>query len=127
MVTVRKASVQFLLALFVFNTAVCTCAATVSENAKDAHAHHQSSEAGSRSDCHDGVCLGSCDQAVVTKPGSVTALATVVRLELEPVLLETVELAVVKTPISTKITGPPFYRYRLGTDTPITRKDRLLA
>ncbi len=127
MVNVRKAVVQFLLALFVLNTTVCTCAATVSENAVDAHAHHQSAQADSRSDCHDGVCLGSCGQAVAVKPDAVAALATVVRFELEPAFLEPVALTVTTPPVLTKITGPPFHQYRTLTETPITLKDRLLA
>lgn len=127
MMNVRKAAIECLLALFVLNTAVCTCAATVSENAGDAHTHHQHNEASSRPDCHDGACLGSCSQTVAAQPGSVAALAQGNHLELEPVVLEPVELTVAKMLIVTKITGPPFHSYLIQTDTPITRKDRLLA
>ena len=127
MMNVRKAAIECLLALFVLNTAVCTCAATVSENAVDAHAHHQHNGASSRPDCHDGACLGSCSQTVAAQPGSVAALAQGNHLELEPVVLEPVELTVAKMRIVTKITGPPFHSDLIQTDTPITRKDRLLA
>ena len=127
MMNVRKAAIECLLALFVLNTAVCTCAATVSENAVDAHTHHQHNEASSRPDCHDGACLGSCSQTVAAQPGSVAALAQGNHLELEPVVLDPVELTVAKTHLVTKITGPPFHFYLIQTDTPITRKDRLLA
>ncbi len=124
MVNVRKAAVQFLLALFVLNTTVCTCAG---ENVKDTHAHHQSAEAGSGSECHDGACLGSCGQAVAAKSDSVAAPAPVVRLELEPAFLGPVELSVVKAPEFTKISRLAVHQYCVRTDTPVTRKDRLLA
>ena len=124
MVIVRKAAVQFLLALFVLNTTICACAAAVSENA---HAHHQSTEVDSRSDCHDGVCLGNCGQAVAAKPDAVAALATVVRLEVELAFLDPVALIVAKPLVVMNVTGPPFHQYLIRTDTPITRKDRLLA
>ncbi len=127
MMNVRKAAVQCLLALFVLNTAVCTCAATVSENAVDAHAHHQHNEASSRPDCHDGACLGSCSQTVAAKPGSVAAFAQGNHLELEQVVVEPVELIVAEVRAVTKDTGPPFHQYPIQTDTPVTRKDRLLA
>ena len=127
MMNVRKAAIQCVLALFVLNTAACTCAVTASENAVDAHAHHQHNEASSRPDCHDGACLGSCSQTVAAQPGSAAALAQGNHLELEPVALEPVELIVAEVRAVTKDTGPPFYQYPIQTDTPITRKDRLLA
>ncbi len=127
MMNVRKATVQFLLALFVLNTAVCTCAVTASEHAVDAHAHHQHTEASSRPDCHDGVCLGSCSLTVAAQPGSAAAPAQGNRLELEPVALDPVELIVAEVRAVTKDTGSPFHQYPIQTDTPITRKDRLLA
>ena len=127
MVNVRKAVIQFLLSLFVLNTAVCTCAITASENAVDAPAHHQHTEASSRPDCHDGACLGSCCQTVAAQPGSAAALAQGNRLELEPVALDPVELIVAEVRAVTKDPGPPFHQYPIQTDTPITRKDRLLA
>lgn len=127
MMNVRKAAIQCLLALFVLNTAVCTCTATVSESAVDAHTHHQHNEASSRPDCHDGACLGLCSETVAAQPGSVAALAQGNHLELEPVVLEPVELTVAKMRIVTKITGPPFHSYLIQPDTPITRKDRLLV
>jgi len=127
MMNVRKAAIECLLALFVLNAAVCTCAATVSENAVDAHTHHQHNEASSRPDCHDGACLGLCSETVAAQPGSVAALAQGNHLELEPVVLEPVELTVAKMHTVTKTTGLPFHSYLIQTDTPITRKDRLLA
>ncbi|MCZ6852642.1 MAG: hypothetical protein O7G86_01880 [Gammaproteobacteria bacterium] len=134
---VSKAAVQFLLTLLVFNTAVCACAGTVIEVTMDAHAHHQHSDAPSRTDphdgdchdgdCHDGACLGACSQAVAAKSVSVIGLAPVAKLELETAFLDTAVLTVTKIPAITRVSGPLFQQFRIPTDTPVTRKDRLLA
>ncbi|MCZ6642333.1 MAG: hypothetical protein O7F71_12215 [Gammaproteobacteria bacterium] len=129
---VSKAAVQFLLTLLVFNTAVCACAGTVIEVTMDAHAHHQHSDAPSRTDphdgdCHDGACLGTCSQAVAAKSISVIGLAPVAKLELETAFLDTAVLTVTKIPAITRVSDPLFQQFRIPTDTPVTRKDRLLA
>ncbi len=125
MANIRKAAVQFLLALLVANTAVCACAQ--SEAAVDTHAHHQPSEAGARPDCHDDACLGTCSQAVAAKAGSVTGVTQIVRLELEGAFLDTAELTVTRTIAIIRVSGPSTHRFWIPTDTPITRRDRLLA
>ncbi len=129
---VSKAAVQFLLTLLVFNTAVCACAGTVIEVTMGAHAHHQHSDAPSHTDphdgdCHDGACLGACSQAVAAKSGSVIGLAPVAKLELETAFLDTAVLTVTKIPAITRVSSPLFHQLRIPTDTPVTRKDRLLA
>jgi len=125
MANIRKATVQFLLALFVANTAVCACAQ--GDAAVDTRAHHQPAEAGAHPDCHDDVCLGTCSQAVAAKSGLVTGATQIVRLELEGALPDTAELTVTRAIAIIRVSGPSTHRFQIPTDTPITRRDRLLA
>ena len=133
---IRKTSVQFLLTLLVFNSAVCACANATSEmDEADPHAHHLqqalTDTRENKSDCHGENCHGTCSQVLAQKPGSIAALIPSLKFEpdfeLDGDIHEADPLFVVSTPKRLNNVHPPNYGYLTLPDTPVTRKDCLLA